>query len=216
MRGRLRAHHAAQLGKGAPLPAPRHRRRPVGAMAPCRPSALSGGALLSPYLDQALDIPSERCSSWLQSIAARDAALAADLEAVLAEQRAVQQARFLEHAVARLPRLARGASLEGQVVGAYRLRLARSARAVPAASGWRNAATAGSMASAAVKLLNMSRIGRGRRGAVPPRRHHPRPPPPPAHRPPDRRRASPPAASRISSSSTWTGRPSTDTATRTR
>jgi serine/threonine protein kinase len=113
--------------------------------------------LLSPYLDQALDVPADRLSSWLQSLAARDAALAADLNTVLAQQRAVQQAHFLEHAVLD-PRLVRSASLEGQVLGSYRL-------VSPIGEGgsgsvWLAERCDGRFhGRAAVKLLNVSRMG---------------------------------------------------------
>ena len=54
---------------------------------------------LSPYLDEALEIPDDRRAMWLASIRARDAALGDDLENLLAEHEDVQESGFLELAV---------------------------------------------------------------------------------------------------------------------
>ena len=113
--------------------------------------------VLSPYLDQALDIAPDQLFSWLQSISARDPALATDLRAMLAQQQIVQQARFLEHPVLD-PRLARAQSLKGQVIGAYRL-------VSPVGEGgsgsvWLAERCDGRFhGHAAVKLLNVSLMG---------------------------------------------------------
>jgi hypothetical protein len=56
---------------------------------------------LSPYLDRALDMTSEKRAVWLASIATDDATLAADLESLLAEHQDLQASRFLENAVPR-------------------------------------------------------------------------------------------------------------------
>ena len=76
--------------------------------------------VLSPYLDEALEIAPDERAGWLASISAHDPVLAADLRTMLAQHQMVHETGFLEHAVldsstARIP------SLAGQVVGAYRL-----------------------------------------------------------------------------------------------
>ena len=55
--------------------------------------------VLSPYLDQALDIAADERAAWLASLAARDSALASDLRAILAQQGEIRESRFLECAV---------------------------------------------------------------------------------------------------------------------
>ncbi len=76
---------------------------------------------LSPYLDEALDVPPEARASWLASLSARDAALAADLHALLDEQAAADEHKFLAGAVTTPLHSGRSSSLVGQIVGAYRL-----------------------------------------------------------------------------------------------
>ncbi len=113
--------------------------------------------ILSPFLDQALDISPEQMPSWLQSIADRDPQLGAELHSMLAERHLVQRARFLEHTVLD-SRRARVHSLKGQVVGAYRL-------VSPIGEGgsgsvWLADRCDGRFhGQAAVKLLNVSLIG---------------------------------------------------------
>jgi serine/threonine protein kinase/tetratricopeptide (TPR) repeat protein len=75
---------------------------------------------LSPYLDEALEMADDVRQGWLATLAARDAGLAADLELLLAEQAAVHRSGFLEHAVLS-PRAVLTQSLEGEILGAYRL-----------------------------------------------------------------------------------------------
>jgi eukaryotic-like serine/threonine-protein kinase len=77
--------------------------------------------ILSPYLDEALEIPKEERRSWLASLHARDADLAAELRALLAEQDVVEESHFLEQDAIPRPCSSAPASLEGQVLGAYRL-----------------------------------------------------------------------------------------------
>ena len=77
--------------------------------------------LLSPYLDQALEISTDDRPAWLASIRARDAGLAADLTTLLEEQTEVQATRFLERGVPLKRQTAPQQSLAGQVLGAYRL-----------------------------------------------------------------------------------------------
>jgi len=75
---------------------------------------------LSPYLDEALEIPGDRRAAWLAAISARDRALGADLETLLSEHEDLQESRFLEQPLP-LFAPAQAPSLEGQVFGAYRL-----------------------------------------------------------------------------------------------
>src|SRR5215510_4776485 len=51
---------------------------------------------LGPYLDDALEIPTEERPTWLASLGVRDASLAADVRALLEEHDALHQSRFLE------------------------------------------------------------------------------------------------------------------------
>lgn len=51
---------------------------------------------LSPYLDEALEMPADERAAWLASIQARDAALGAELQALLVERDIMVHARFLE------------------------------------------------------------------------------------------------------------------------
>jgi eukaryotic-like serine/threonine-protein kinase len=76
---------------------------------------------LSPYLDEALELPTADRAAWLASIFARDTGLAIDLQALLAEHDRVHQSRFLEQPVPLTSRAALTQSLSGQTVGAYRL-----------------------------------------------------------------------------------------------
>jgi len=76
---------------------------------------------LSPYLDEALEMTGERRAAWLASICARDAALGADLRSLLSEHELLQESHFLERPLSVIQRFAETQSLEGQVVGAYRL-----------------------------------------------------------------------------------------------
>ena len=54
---------------------------------------------VSPFLDEALDLSREQRAAWLATIRAQDAALAADLRALLAEHAAVHDSGFLERSV---------------------------------------------------------------------------------------------------------------------
>jgi serine/threonine protein kinase/tetratricopeptide (TPR) repeat protein len=134
--------------------------------------------VLSPYLDQAFEIPTEEWATWLASISARDPALAADLQSMLAEHRVVHESRFLERTVLD-PRMAPVQSLVGQVVGAYRLVSAIG----QGGSGtvWLAERCDGRFQGrAAVKLLNVALVGRAgeerfkREGTILARLRHPR------------------------------------------
>jgi eukaryotic-like serine/threonine-protein kinase len=134
--------------------------------------------VLSPYLDQALEIAADQHGAWLAALAARDSALAADLQAILSRHRAVHESHFLERAVLD-PSTASMASLAGQVVGAYRL-------VSPIGQGgtggvWLAERCDGRFEGrAAVKLLNVSLVGRAgeerfrREGTILARLSHPR------------------------------------------
>src|SRR5690349_21073781 len=76
--------------------------------------------VLSPYLDQALDVAADERGAWLAELSRRDAALASDLRGMLAQHERMCQSRFLEHAVLQ-PQPAAMETLAGQVLGAYRL-----------------------------------------------------------------------------------------------
>ena len=75
---------------------------------------------LSPYLDQALDVPTAERAAWLAAITARDAGLGSELRAMLAQHDVADTDGFLDGAVLD-PRLTLNQSLAGQVLGAYRL-----------------------------------------------------------------------------------------------
>ena len=134
--------------------------------------------VLSPFLDQALEIAADDRAAWLATLSARDASLAADLAAILAQQDRVRQSQFLECAVLQ-PQTAPTASLAGQVMGAYRLisRLGQGGTG----SVWLAERCDGRFEGrAAVKLLNISLIGRAgeqrfrREGNILARLRHPR------------------------------------------
>jgi serine/threonine protein kinase/tetratricopeptide (TPR) repeat protein len=76
--------------------------------------------ILSPYLDEALDITPDRRPAWLASLEVRDAGLASDLRTMLAEHDVVHQAGFMDGAVLDA-RVTHTPSLAGQVLGAYQL-----------------------------------------------------------------------------------------------
>ena len=76
---------------------------------------------LSPYLDEALDVPVDDRASWLAALSARDTVLAADLQALLEEHTAADEQKFLAGAVTTPLHTGRSSTLVGQVVGAYRL-----------------------------------------------------------------------------------------------
>ncbi|HSC29228.1 MAG TPA: serine/threonine-protein kinase [Vicinamibacterales bacterium] len=143
-----------------------------------RPISPDRWRVLSPYLDQALEIAPDERPGWLASISAQDAGLAADLQRILAEQEVVQESRFLELTVLD-PRVALTHSLEGQVVGAYRL-------VSPIGQGGSGSVWLGErcdgrfQGNAAIKLLNVALLGRAgeerfkREGTILARLKHPR------------------------------------------
>jgi len=96
---------------------------------------------------------------WLATIRERDAALGDDLESLLAEHEDVQESGFLELAVPLVERPDETPSLEGQILGAYRL-------VSPIGQGgmgsvWLAERCDGRFEGrAAVKLLNIALVGR--------------------------------------------------------
>jgi len=73
---------------------------------------------LSPYLDRALELEDDDRSAWLAELRSESPAIAAQLEMLLAEQRALNQEGFLEE---NTPQHPRGQGLAGQVLGVYTL-----------------------------------------------------------------------------------------------
>jgi serine/threonine protein kinase/tetratricopeptide (TPR) repeat protein len=134
--------------------------------------------ILSPYLDEALEIAAHERSAWLAAIEAQDSALAADLLTILAQHQVVHESRFLEHAVLD-PSMTVMQSLAGQVIGAYRL-------VSPIGQGgtgsvWLAERCDGRFhGRVAVKLLNIALVGRAgeerfrREGTILARMRHPR------------------------------------------
>jgi tetratricopeptide (TPR) repeat protein len=134
--------------------------------------------VLSPYLDEALEIAADERAAWLAALSTRDAALAADLRTLLGQHQTVHESRFLECAVLD-PRTAPMPSLAGQIIGAYRL-------LSPIGQGgtgsvWLAERCDGRFEGrAAVKLLNVSLVGRAgeerfrREGTILARLSHPR------------------------------------------
>src|SRR5712692_1772922 len=74
--------------------------------------------VLSPYLDQALDISPEEREPWLALLREQNPALAAELQTLLKEHHALGDEGFLQSDAATLPS---PAPLTGQTVGAYTL-----------------------------------------------------------------------------------------------
>ena len=73
---------------------------------------------LSPYLDEALTMADEDLSAWLSSLRTQNPELAAQLETLLLEHRALSEEGFLEKRSVGLPD---GLGLAGQEVGVYTL-----------------------------------------------------------------------------------------------
>ena len=113
---------------------------------------------ISPYLDEALEIPTEQRAAWLASLRTQDAALAADLQTLLDEHEVVHKSHFLEHAILE-SRATLTQSLTGQVVGAYRL--VELIGQGGTGSVWLAERCDGRFKGrAAVKLLNIALVGR--------------------------------------------------------
>ena len=74
--------------------------------------------LVSPHLDQVLELSGEARQRYLTDLAGEDPALAADVELLLGEERALRDEQYLEHDPQDL--LAES-HLVGQIFGAYAL-----------------------------------------------------------------------------------------------
>ena len=114
--------------------------------------------VLSPFLDEALDLSEDERGPWLARLRRDDAVLAADLESLLAERDTINGAGFLEGSA--LPLQPPPSALAGLRVGAYTL-------VSPLGSGgmgtvWLAERNDGRFTrGAAVKLLNPALVGRG-------------------------------------------------------
>ena len=101
----------------------------------------------------------DRRATWLAAICARDAAFGADLESLLAEHEELQESEFLERALPLGQRSDDMPSLEGQVVGAYRLNSLIGQGGM--GSVWLAERCDGRFEGrVAVKLLNIALVGR--------------------------------------------------------
>ena len=120
--------------------------------------------VLSPYLDEALDLTSdEERATWLRALAVHDAALAADLQSLLDEQLALDESKFLEGALPSAFHPASTSSLAGQIVGSYRLISLIGEGGM--GSVWLAERCDGRFEGrAAVKLLNVALMGRAVEG----------------------------------------------------
>jgi serine/threonine protein kinase/tetratricopeptide (TPR) repeat protein len=134
--------------------------------------------VLSPYLDEALELTVDQRAGWLASVGARDAALAAELQALLVEHTAAHESGFMEGA-ALAPGLAPTPSLAGQVLGAYRL-VSHIGQGGMGSVWLAERCDGRFQGRAAVKLLNTALIGRSgeerfkREGTILARVRHPR------------------------------------------
>ena len=119
--------------------------------------------VLSPYLDEALDLPTEARPAWLASLEVSDSQLAAELRALLAEQAGLDASGYLEGDTADRPTPDPRASLAGQVVGAYRLVSTLGHGGM--GTVWLAERCDGRFEGrAAVKLLNLALLGRAVEG----------------------------------------------------
>jgi len=134
--------------------------------------------VLSPYLDEALDVDVEQRAAWLAGIRSRDPELAADLQLLLAEQQAINDTGFLEGSVHIPAPAIPVASQCGAVLGAYRLvsQIGQGGMG----SVWMAERCDGRFEGrAAVKLLNVAVAGRAleerfrREGSILARVRHP-------------------------------------------
>lgn len=111
--------------------------------------------ILSPYLDQALDLTPEARARWLALLRTQDAGLARDLETLLEDRAALSRDNFLSGP----PRSMPDVSLAGTRVGAYTL-LSPLGRGGMGTVWLAERSDGRFTGRAAVKLLNVSLIGR--------------------------------------------------------
>ena len=130
--------------------------------------------VVSPWLDEALEITRERRADWLATVETRDPALASDLRILLRQHDDIDRAGFLDQAVLR----PHARSLAGHVVGNYRL--ISSIGQGGSGSVWLAERCDGRFEGrAAVKLLNLALVGRSgeerfrREGTILARLRHP-------------------------------------------
>ena len=114
---------------------------------------------LSPLLDEALDLAAEARAAWLKAVAARNPDLVVELEQMLADHAASEEAGFLEGIASPVAGGDLDAGLAGQTLGAYTLE--RPLGQGGMGSVWLARRSDGRYTGAvAVKLLNVSLIGR--------------------------------------------------------
>jgi serine/threonine-protein kinase len=113
--------------------------------------------VVSPLLDRALELSVEERATWLESLREKDPALAAEIEALLEDARALDSEGFLVHG----PSLSMPppATLAGQLVGAYTLEAPLGQGGM--GSVWLASRSDGRFeGKVAVKFLNAALIGR--------------------------------------------------------
>src|SRR6266705_2405785 len=93
--------------------------------------------VLSPHLDEALEMTDDQRLIWLSSLQNENPTLAYQLEILLREHRLLSEEGFLEASALELPG---GPGLAGQALGVYTL-VSQSATGEWAPSGWRNETT---------------------------------------------------------------------------
>ena len=94
-----------------------------------------------PHLDRALELAAGDRAAWIAALRDEDAALAADVEALLERHQALEEAGFLSD----MPMPSSWSSLAGQAIGPSRC-APPSARAAWAACGWPSGPMAASSA----------------------------------------------------------------------
>ncbi len=111
--------------------------------------------ILSPYLDQALETSPDQRAAWLAGLKEQDPALAAELQVLLREHRALVDEGFLQ---AGAPAPPKAPSLAGQAVGAYTLESPLGQGGM--GSVWLARRSDGRFEGrAAVKFLNLALLG---------------------------------------------------------
>jgi len=80
--------------------------------------SLNHWQVLSPHLDEALEMTDDQRSTWLSSLQDEKPTLACQLEILLREHRVLSEEGFLEASALELPG---GPSLAGQTLGVYTL-----------------------------------------------------------------------------------------------